>query len=132
RTGLFRRSTPFMRAGPARSSPSGNSGTDREPMLSRRVFPHHVDILHARSGRAAPAPIEHRVDPLVVALEHRFDGSIGSVPDPPGEPERAGAVACLRSEEDALNGAADDDVRSLNSRSPPGRRAARSGRELSV
>ena len=86
---------------PVEEAPNGS--TDREPRFSFRSRPARFDVRDSCARRAAAAPLDHRLDSLVVALEHGFDGSVGVVPHPSVDPERPRPVPRLDAEEHALD-----------------------------
>src|SRR5262249_12718508 len=101
----------------ARTEGRGNSA-DRETVFVLHFGPGHVDVFHASATRPAAAPVDHRLDPLVVALEPRLDRAVGRISDPACEAERARSVPRLDPEEDALHGSAHDDFGPLHLRKP--------------
>ena len=92
---------------------------DGEARLALGLDPLHLDVLDAGARRAAPAPLDHRLHALVVALEGGLDGSVGNVANPARDAERARPVTRLRPKEDALDDAADDDACPLHFSKPP-------------
>src|SRR5262245_4352291 len=93
-TRLLRSSTPVTPSHCARTAGLGNSA-DRGTIPVLYFGPGHVDVLDARAARPAAAPVDHRLDPLVLALEDRFDRAVGRISDPARETERARAVPRL-------------------------------------
>src|SRR5207247_524035 len=63
----------------------------------------HLDVVDPRRGRPAPAPLDHRLDVAVGALERGFEPSSGKVADPAAETSGARFRRAGGAEEDPLD-----------------------------
>jgi len=103
-----------------------------ETALTTRRLHLDPDIVHPRAGRPAAAPRYQRVDGLRLTLEHGAHRAVGVVAHPAGDVSRACATNDGVPKADALNLAADRHTHLLSRRrSPPDRRAERTGTERS-
>src|SRR5205085_11024843 len=114
----------------AASSPvvARQNSADGEAVLAAGIFPGRLDVVDAGAGRAPAAPRDHRLDRVAPALEDRLEGAVWPVRDPAGDAERPRPPPRFVTEEDTLDAAADDDVRTprvLSRQSPPPPRGAR-------
>src|SRR5207247_8080306 len=82
--------------------PSGGL-PDREAGLTSRLFPVNVHSVHDGARRPAPAPLDHALDVLVLALEHGHHGPVAVVADPAAHAERPRARARLVAKGAALD-----------------------------
>src|SRR5256885_66186 len=131
RTGSCR-AVAAVRSSMARSFLTGRTLRKRHPelALAHRLLRRGLDSADARAGRAAAAPVDHRLHALGRPLEDGLDGTVRPVPDPAAEVERGRAGAGRLTEADSLHAAAHehahpDDVSAR--RSPPRRGAGRTG-----
>ena len=86
-------------------------------LLNKRVVLDGIElgrVVDVCAARPAAAPVDQRLDPLVLAFEDRLDRAVGRVPHPAADAQRAGTVPRLDPEEDALHGSVHDDMGALH------------------
>ena len=79
-----------------------------KPCASSRRLGGHVDAGHLGGRRAVTAPRDGLRDGVLRALEVGFDGAVGAVAHPPGQPEGRRLAATRLAEPDALDEAVHD------------------------
>jgi hypothetical protein len=74
------------------------------------LLPVDLDVLHVRSRRARPAPVDQPVDRGAGSFEDGLDASVTAVPDPSRDAFRARLLARTIAEEHSLHDAAHHDA----------------------
>jgi len=83
---------------------------DAEFPFTSHILPDDLDTDDPRSGRAAVAPLNHRLDRFSTSLEHGLHATIRDVPDPSGNAAEGGLFLDIGSKIDPLNASRHPDV----------------------